>query len=174
MFIPHLVRVHPPITHLTVADDDNLPWSDLRLLIVSLSSTLCSLAIRQEGSLEENVAPSVHSAAPLLASDVPHLSRLAIALGGELFSPVNKFLAVDSLTTIELGTDDPNFTRLLVDLVAGSRGTTNWPQLEELSYTSPSVTLEDWLALSDVCERRGIDFAPGFERDGDWPEDFLD
>ncbi|KAK4706002.1 hypothetical protein P7C70_g201, partial [Phenoliferia sp. Uapishka_3] len=168
-FIPHFIRIKPPITHLVLADDSGFSWASLRTLLLSLSDTLTSLSIRQNGTLD--IAPGLSTS--LRAIEVPHLKRLAIALDGELYSALAQFIGAESLETIELGTDDPDFTRLLVLLLTDTTEGVNWPKLTELSLTAPSVTAEDWTALSEACERRNVVFAPGFDLEGDWPEEYL-
>lgn len=158
-----------PLTHLTLAFDDEMPWTLLSPFLLSLSPTLASLAIRQSTgtlSLDPSTTPSLNS------TDLPHLTRLALTFPGDLLSILSQFLLVDTLNDVEIGAFDPDFTGVLVRFLTGTEGVEPWPQLATMSYTAPVVGGDDWVRLCEICEERGVEFWPGYDVEQDWPERF--
>jgi hypothetical protein len=126
-FTPTFVRLKPPLTHLVLAEDSELEWEILRDLLIAVSSTLESLAIRQAGQLLND--PAVK---PFKVTDLPKLKRLAIALNvspirhrpssifysypsqeqGEIVQSLERFVHV-KFFRLEVGTNDGRLAMIL-------------------------------------------------------------
>lgn len=161
-FTPHFARLAPPLSHLVLSEDTAIEWEHLHALILAVSSTLVSLAIRQSGSIDSDDSLEI---LPFHRLALPKLKRLALTLDGEMLFTVDQFVNCPNLERLELGSDNPEFLPLLTDRLRNGA----FPELQELGM-SAIVDGEDWTDLHRVCssEGRNIQLAPGFSTDLDW------
>lgn len=155
------MRLAPPLKSLILAEDTEIDASDIRELLVAVGPTLESLAIRQAGDITDDTL----SCDDFLASELPRLKRLAIALRGEIMMPLKKFRNVN-LEILELGSESEGVLEQLCTLLE-EEGV--WPSLKELAFSSSSVDGETWARIHELCEKRGCSFLPGFTTELDWP-----
>lgn len=158
-FTPHFARLSPPLTHLVISEDTEIDYSELADLILAVSPTLESLALRQAGAITIE-----DTDAPFSPSALPRLKRLVLSLDGEIALPLSKFVNVD-LRTLEIGTSDELYAGQLAKLLQGGV----WSRLESLAYVAPGVEAADWEAMYEECSKRGIPLLPGFTTEEDFP-----
>lgn len=144
------------LTHLVLAEDSEIEWSEIHELLIAVSPRLESFTMRQSGSITSDESMDVE---PFSKEDLPKLNRVVLALDGEILFALDQFVRL-KLDSLELGSDDSGFASVLCSRLQGG----SFPGLKELGFVSNSIE-----GVYAVCEERGISLSVGHNREGDFP-----